>query len=75
MKQPTNSRKRRGRPADPAIFVWAAVALIALVPLEHAVAARLDRAGARLDRPATAAGAPATPAPAQVRSGAGTATP
>lgn len=73
MKQPTNSRKRRGRPADPAIFVWAAVALIALVPLEHAVAARLDRAGARLDRPATSAAA--SPTPAQVRSGPGTATP
>jgi hypothetical protein len=28
-------------PSDPALWVWAAVALVALVPLGHAVAAAL----------------------------------
>ena len=36
---------RRRLPPDPALWVWVAVALMALVPLaEHAVAARLVRA-------------------------------
>ena len=35
-------KSRRLRPQDPAIWVWAAVALIALVPLQHAVASRLE---------------------------------
>ena len=44
MSPTTLTRKpRRVRPQDPAIWVWAAVALIALVPLQHAVASRLER--------------------------------
>jgi len=44
------SRKpRRVRPQDPAIWVWAAVALIALVPLQHAVASRLEHRASRVD--------------------------
>jgi len=63
------SRKpRRVRPQDPAIWVWAAVALIALVPLQHAVASRLERVlphhvrPAAGNEPATSTGAQPAPA-------------
>ena len=68
--------ERRRLPADPALWVWVAVALMALVPLtEHAVAARLLRVE-RAAAPAHAHAAPAAPhaAAPQSPSGAGTAT-
>lgn len=34
-------RSRHALPSDPALWVWAAVALVALVPIGHAVAAAL----------------------------------
>jgi hypothetical protein len=34
-------RKKRPLPGDPALWVWAAVALVALVPIGHAVASVL----------------------------------
>jgi hypothetical protein len=61
MSPSTPSRKpRRVRPQDPAIWVWAAVALIALVPLQHAVASRLERVHPHTVQPA-ARGEAATP--------------
>jgi len=55
-------KPRRVRPGDPAIWVWAAVALMALVPLQHAVASRLERGVAHA---AQAQVAPAAPSDAQ----------
>ena len=66
--------ERRRPPSDPALWVWVAVALMALVPLaEHAVAAHLTR----LEHAAAPAGttphAPSADAP-RPASAAGTAT-
>lgn len=69
-----DTRKQRDLPPrDPAIWVWIAVALMAIVPLEHAVAARLTRAPLRFEHatPQPAA-APSNP---QAPSAAGSATP
>ena len=73
MSQHAPHRKRRLRPQDPAIWVWAAVALIALLPLQHAVAARVERATTRIDTRATPAH-PAATAP-EAETAPGTATP
>lgn len=71
---PTPSLRRRRLPADPALWVWLAVALMALVPLaEHAAAARLTRLE-RAPQPARVAPAsPGAPAP-QSPSASGSAT-
>jgi hypothetical protein len=68
--------RRRRLPSDPAIWVWLAVALMALVPLaEHAIAARLDDPthAAKAARAPGAEDAPRATAP-QAPSGSGTAT-
>jgi hypothetical protein len=66
-------QRRRLLPADPALWVWAAVALMALVPLtEHAVAARLIH----VERAARSAhAAPAAPSPAAPQSTSASGTP
>jgi len=70
------SERRRLLPADPAIWVWLAVVLMALVPLaEHAIAARLNdpaRAARALPAP-DARDAPRAVAP-QAPTASGTAT-
>ena len=61
----TPNRNRRLRPQDPAIWVWAVVALMALVPLQQAVASHLVRKVARVEHASAAArpvADPATPA-------------
>ena len=61
-------------PRDPAIWVWVAVALMAIVPLEHAVAAHLTRAPTRFEH-ATPPQPAAAPSGAQAPRAAGSATP
>jgi hypothetical protein len=67
----SSTPRRRVRPQDPAVWLWAAVALMALVPLQHAVASHSVRRGQQAAQAVPAPGA----STAQPERAAGSATP